>query len=86
MDKVRAYSLGLGQLNVSTVACIVSAIHEANITAANVSVGSIEPPTLSGFVSPGMDTLFSDLGERRSADSPWTAVHCHMSRLQCSSD
>lgn len=60
LDQIQTYSLSLGQLNVSTVDCLLSAVHLLEISGINASVAHIAPPSLSDLVAPGVDMLLAD--------------------------
>ena len=49
LDQIQTYSLSLGQLNVSTVDCLLSAVHLLEISGINASVAHIAPPSLSAL-------------------------------------
>jgi len=49
----------IGSLLAAPIPCIISTIHALNFTSLHLNVGDIVPPTISGFISPGLERLFA---------------------------
>eukprot|EP01062_Namystynia_karyoxenos_P037343 TRINITY_DN2718_c1_g1_i1.p1 TRINITY_DN2718_c1_g1~~TRINITY_DN2718_c1_g1_i1.p1 ORF type:complete len:1526 (+),score=574.62 TRINITY_DN2718_c1_g1_i1:565-4578(+) len=54
-----AAELSLGSLYDQPLSCPLSALWRGNITAMSVTVGQIDNPVMSGFITPGLDRVFT---------------------------
>jgi hypothetical protein len=43
------------------LSCLSDSIHDIEVTNMNLSIGDVIPPTLEGFISPGLDNVISSL-------------------------
>ena len=61
VDGTSCKMLQLGSLVDSPLGCLFSTVIEANATSLNLTLDNIIDPTLVGFISPGLDALFSNI-------------------------
>ena len=63
IDREKFTGIQVGSLLNQTAACLLSSVHAANVTQLKLEIQSVESPSLTGFISPGLDSLFSNAFE-----------------------